>query len=76
MDDSVLYVMKIKGVDRMPDFIQVRDEHFTLIGYFRADKPKSARMLLKKGYTVEALAVLLNSLPYGHLVKLGAEKTV
>lgn len=70
MDDSVVYVMKIKGVERMPDFIQVRDAQFTLIGYFRADKPHSARALLQLGYSAEVLARVMEKLSYGHLHKM------
>jgi len=29
------YVLKVKGKAKIPDYIQVRDEQFTLIGYFR-----------------------------------------
>ena len=29
------YVIKIKGKAKIPDYIQVRDDSFTLIGYFR-----------------------------------------
>jgi hypothetical protein len=71
MEVKELYVMKIKGVNNMPDFIQVRDAAFTLIGYFRADKPQPSWALLQQEYSVEELAVMLGALPYGHLVKLG-----
>jgi hypothetical protein len=30
--------MKIKGSGKIPDYLQVRDDNFTLIAYFRADK--------------------------------------
>ncbi|TAE52377.1 MAG: fructose-6-phosphate aldolase [Bacteroidetes bacterium] len=29
------YLMKVKGKAKIPDYIQLRDEHLTLIGYFR-----------------------------------------
>jgi hypothetical protein len=29
--------MKIKGSGKIPDYIQVRDDGFTLIAYFKAD---------------------------------------
>ncbi len=31
----VYYVMKVKGKAKIPDYIQLRDESLTLIGYFR-----------------------------------------
>ena len=31
----VYYLMKVKGKAKIPDYIQLRDESLTLIGYFR-----------------------------------------
>ena len=31
----VYYIMKVKGKAKIPDYIQLRDEAQTLIGYFR-----------------------------------------
>ena len=31
----MLYILKIKGTDKIPDFVQIRDEKMTLIAYFR-----------------------------------------
>lgn len=39
MNGTAAYILKIRGVNRLPDQIQVRDADFTLIAYFRADKP-------------------------------------
>jgi hypothetical protein len=33
----VYYLLKIKGVKGKSDYIQIRDENFTLIAYFRLD---------------------------------------
>jgi hypothetical protein len=32
---ATYYLLKVKGKARIPDYIQVRDANFTLIGYFR-----------------------------------------
>lgn len=32
-----MYVLKIKGSAKIPDYIQIRDEKFTLVAYFRTD---------------------------------------
>ena len=29
------YVLKVKGKAKIPDYLQIRDEQFTLIGYLR-----------------------------------------
>ena len=36
---SEMYIIKVKGKAKIPDYIQLRDENFVLIAYFRADRP-------------------------------------
>ena len=33
-----MYIMKIKGAGKIPNYLQIRDDNFTLVAYFRADK--------------------------------------
>ncbi len=33
----ILHLLKIKGIKGKSDYIQIRDENFTLIAYFRMD---------------------------------------
>ena len=32
------YLMKVKGKAKIPDYIQLRDENLTLVGYFRPNR--------------------------------------
>lgn len=34
-----MYIFKVKGKAKIPDYIQLRDEDFVLIAYFRTDRP-------------------------------------
>ena len=34
-----MYIIKVKGKTIIPDYIQIRDENFVLVAYFRADRP-------------------------------------
>ena len=34
-----MYIIKVKGVAKIPDYVQLRDEKFTLLAYFRLDRP-------------------------------------
>ena len=34
-----MYIIKVKGKAKIPDYIQIRDENFVLVAYFRADRP-------------------------------------
>ena len=43
---KVIYLIKIKGKAKIPDYVQLRDEDFTLIGYFRPGRnEKSVKTL-------------------------------
>ena len=33
-----MYIIKVKGKSKIPDYIQLRDDNFVLIAYFRADR--------------------------------------
>jgi hypothetical protein len=66
-----MYILKIKGKAKIPDYIQLRDENFTLQAYFRVDRPEKS--LLKFGYTdaqLEKLLQIINELPFGRVMKL------
>lgn len=32
------YLLKVKGLAKIPDYVQVRDENFTLVCYIRPDR--------------------------------------
>lgn len=67
---SKMYIIKVKGKAKIPDYIQLRDENFVLIAYFRADRP--LKNLDKYGLDGKesALKQLINDLPFGKLQKL------
>ena len=65
-----MYIIKVKGKARIPDYIQLRDERFVLIAYFRADRP--LRKLEKYGLDGKEIELksVIDQLPYGKLQKL------
>jgi hypothetical protein len=65
-----MYLLKIKGVNRMPDFIQIRDDQYTLIAYFRADRPMHSKINIRLSIQPEDLETLIRELPYGQLKKI------
>ncbi len=72
-DSNVLaemYIIKVKGKAKIPDYIQLRDENFVLIAYFRADRP--LKKLEKYGLEGKEVALekVINNLPFGKLQKL------
>ena len=65
-----MYIIKVKGKAKIPDYIQLRDESFTLIAYFRADRP--LKNLEKYGLEGKeaALRNKIDGLPFGKLEEL------
>ncbi len=65
-----MYIIKVKGKEKIPDYIQLRDEKFSLIAYFRADRP--LKSLEKYGLQGKEsrLKKVIESLPFGKLQEL------
>jgi len=62
--------MKVKGVAKIPDYVQLRDDAFTLLAYFRVDRPdKSLEKLGLAPYT-ERIMKVINEMPFGQITKL------
>jgi hypothetical protein len=65
-----MYIIKVKGKAKIPDYIQLRDENFVLIAYFRADRPLKNLDRYGLEGKEDALATLIESLSFGKLQKL------
>ena len=65
-----MYIIKVKGKAKIPDYIQLRDDNFVLIAYFRADRPLTKLEKYGLEGKEEALEQLINTLPFGKLQKL------
>ena len=65
-----MFVLKIKGKAKIPDYVQLRDENFSLLAYFRADRPEKA--LIKAGLAEKEIEIkaFIAGIPYGKVVKL------
>jgi hypothetical protein len=65
-----VYIIKIKGKAKIPDYVQLRDENFTLIAYFRTDRPD--RALEKCGLIDKQHQILsiVNEMPFGKMQKI------
>jgi hypothetical protein len=65
-----MYVIKVKGIAKIPDYVQLRDDKFTLLAYFRVDRPDKS--LDKLGLTdkIPYIMSVINDLPFGQIAKL------
>ena len=65
-----MYIIKIKGKAKIPDYVQLRDDNFTLIAYFRTDRPERALEKCGLGDKIEDVIKLLNEIPFGKMHKI------
>ncbi|WP_426491597.1 fructose-6-phosphate aldolase [Hymenobacter sp. 102] len=65
-----MYIIKVKGKAKIPDYIQLRDEAFVLIAYFRADRPLKDLHRYGLEGKEDALASVIANLEFGKLQKL------
>lgn len=70
LDLEEMYIVKVKGKTIIPDYIQIRDQNFVLVAYFRADRPLKKIERYGLEGKEEELKNLISSLPYGKLQKL------
>ncbi|MEQ9403418.1 MAG: fructose-6-phosphate aldolase [Cyclobacteriaceae bacterium] len=65
-----MYIIKVKGKTIIPDYIQIRDENFVLVAYFRADRPLKKMDRFGLEGKEEELKHLISNLPYGKIQRL------
>jgi hypothetical protein len=65
-----MYLIKIKGKVKIPDYVQLRDDKFTLLAYFRADRPENALQKAGLGEQEVRIKEIIAALPYGKIQKL------
>lgn len=70
IDIDEMYIIKVKGKAKIPDYIQIRDQNFVLVAYFRTDRPLKRMDKFGLEGKEEELKSLIESLPYGKLKKL------
>lgn len=59
------YLLKVKGVAKIPDYVQIRDDRFSLVCYVRPDRTDK-RTSLPTGF-IEAVSELFPCIPYGEM---------
>jgi hypothetical protein len=66
----MMYLLKVKGTAKIPDYVQLRDSNFTLLAYFRVDRPEKALTKAGLGEREQELIALIRELPYGKIHKI------
>ena len=65
-----MYIIKVKGVAKIPDYVQLRDEKFTLLAYFRVDRPDKSLDKVGLGDKADYIMNIIKDLPFGEIRKL------
>jgi len=65
-----MYIIKVKGVAKIPDYVQLRDDEFTLLAYFRVDRPDKSLDKIGLGDKKDVIMQLVYDIPFGKLTKL------
>ncbi len=65
-----MYAIKVKGIAKIPDYVQLRDDKFTLLAYFRVDRPEKTLEKIGLGIKVDVIMQLITEVPFGKIIKL------
>lgn len=67
-----MYILKVKGKKKIPDYIQLRDENYVLIAYFSYRPERPFKNLDKYGLEGkdEEFRQFVDKIPFGKLLKL------
>ena len=65
-----MYILKVRGTDKIPDYVQLRDEQYTLLAYFRVDRPEKALAKAGLGGKEQQVMKIIEAMPYGKVQKL------
>ncbi len=64
------HLTKVKGVAKIPDYVQLRDDKFTLLAYFRVDRPEKSLDKIGLHDKTEYIMNIIKELPFGQILKL------
>ncbi len=65
-----MYILKIQGTTQIPDYIQIRDDDFTLIEYFRSKNIDKIIERLGLKHKQKEIIETINNVPYAKLKKI------
>lgn len=65
-----MYFLKTQGTDKIPDYIQIRDDNFVLLAHFKMNNPDNQiKKFGLESYKEEIKSLIVNT-PYGKLIKI------
>ena len=70
----MIHILKIKGTDKIPDFVQIRDENLSLKAYFRADQIDRGFKKNEIDDPCGKLKELIANIPFGKIYKYNTDE--
>lgn len=67
---KTIYLIKIKGKAKIPDYVQIRDSNFTLIGYFRPGRNEKTVKSLDLSLYQDKIEKCIEDMPFGKITQL------
>lgn len=67
---KTMYIIKVKGVAKIPDYVQLRDESFTLLAYFRVDRPDKSLEKIGLADQAQKIMEIVEKIPFGLIQKI------
>lgn len=65
-----MYFLKTQGTDKIPDYVQIRDDNFVLIAHFKTNNPDNQIKKFGLDAHKNKIQELIQSAPFGILYKL------
>lgn len=62
-----MYILKIQGTSKIPDYIQIRDDNFTLIAYFKLTNPRTALTRCNLLHKEDEILAFARAMEYGKI---------
>ena len=69
-----MHIMKIKGNGKIPDYIQIRDDNFALISYFKANNYENSLNSENLAEYKDDIAELIDNMNFGELYYIENKK--
>lgn len=65
------YLMKVKGKAKIPDYIQLRDENLSLVGYFRPNRKERLNKVIPDPEQASIILAAIEEMEdYGKITKV------
>ncbi len=65
-----MYFLKTQGTDKIPDYVQIRDDQFVLLAHFKTNHPENQIKKFGLDDYKNRIEELIKNAPFGILYKL------